>query len=70
MKEAELIKMRYDLKLTQQALVVALEKIKALEEKVFENNQLYIKKMFIFVYNIRTNDKQDYYKRNFYSLGH
>ena len=36
MKEAELIKMRYDLKLTQQALVVALEKIKALEEKVFE----------------------------------
>jgi len=38
MKEAELVKMRYDLKLTQQALVVALEKIKALEEKVFENN--------------------------------
>lgn len=36
MKEAELIKMKHDLRLTQQALVVALNKIEKLEQKVFE----------------------------------
>jgi len=36
MKEAELIKMKHDIKLTQQALVVALDKIEKLEQKVFE----------------------------------
>lgn len=35
MKEAELIKMKHDLRLAQQALVVALNKIEKLEEKVF-----------------------------------
>jgi len=38
MKEVKLIKMQHDLKLTQQALVVALDKIEKLEKKVFENN--------------------------------
>ena len=33
MKESTLIKMQYDLKLVQQALVVALNKIEALEKK-------------------------------------
>lgn len=37
MKESTLVKMKHDLQLAQQALVVALEKIKALEQKVFEN---------------------------------
>ena len=36
MKEAELIRMKHDLRLTQQALVVALNKIEKLEQKVFE----------------------------------
>lgn len=36
MKEVELIKMKHDIKLTQQALVVALDKIEKLEQKVFE----------------------------------
>ena len=36
MKEAELIKMKHDIRLTQQALVVALDKIEKLEQKVFE----------------------------------
>jgi hypothetical protein len=35
MKEAELIKMKYDLRLAQEALVVALHKIDNLEKKVF-----------------------------------
>tara|TARA_R110000796_G_scaffold51179_3_gene120684 strand:+ start:1045 stop:1158 length:114 start_codon:yes stop_codon:yes gene_type:complete len=34
MKESVLIKMQYDLKLAQQALVVALNKIEALENKL------------------------------------
>lgn len=33
MKESTLVKMQYDLKLVQQALVVALNKIEALEKK-------------------------------------
>ena len=33
MKESTLVKMQYDLKLVQQALVVALNKIEALENK-------------------------------------
>lgn len=36
MKEAELIRMKHDLRLAQQALVVALNKIEKLEQKVFE----------------------------------
>lgn len=36
MKESTLVKMQHDLKLTQQALVVALNRIEKLEEKVFE----------------------------------
>tara|TARA_R110000764_G_C10735456_1_gene350026 strand:+ start:291 stop:404 length:114 start_codon:yes stop_codon:yes gene_type:complete len=34
MKESVLIKMQYDLRLAQQALVVALNKIEALENKL------------------------------------
>ena len=34
MKESTLVKMQYDLKLAQQALVVALNKIEALEKKL------------------------------------
>ena len=34
MKEQTLVKMQYDLKLVQQALVVALNKIEALEKKL------------------------------------
>jgi len=34
MKESTLVKMQYDLKLVQQALAVALHKIKQLEEAV------------------------------------
>lgn len=33
MKESTLVKMQYDIKIAQQALVVALERIKRLEEK-------------------------------------
>ena len=36
MKESTLMKMQYDLKIAQQALVVALERIKRLEEKNIE----------------------------------
>lgn len=36
MKESTLVKMQYDLKIAQQALVVALERIKRLEEKNIE----------------------------------
>jgi len=36
MKEVKLIKMQHDIKLTQQALVVALNRLEKLEEKVFE----------------------------------
>jgi hypothetical protein len=36
MKESVLIKMQYDLKLVQQALVVALTRIDRLEEKKIE----------------------------------
>ena len=39
MKEAELYKMKHDLKLTQQALVVALNRLEKLEEKVFEKKE-------------------------------
>ncbi len=35
MKESKLIKMQNDLKIAQQALVVALDKIEKLEQKVF-----------------------------------
>ena len=34
MKESTLVKMQYDLKLAQQALVVALNKIEAIEKKL------------------------------------
>ena len=34
MKESTLVKMQYDLKLVQQALVVALNKIEAIENKL------------------------------------
>jgi len=34
MKESKLVKMQYDLKLVQQALVVALNKIEAIENKL------------------------------------
>ena len=34
MKESTLVKMQYDLKLVQQALVVALNKIEAIERKL------------------------------------
>ena len=39
MKEATLVKMQHDLKLAQQALVVALNRIEKLEEKVFEKKE-------------------------------
>ena len=39
MKESKLIKMQYDLKLTQQALVVALNRIEQLEKKVFPKKE-------------------------------
>jgi len=39
MKEVKLIKMQHDIKLTQQALVVALNKIEKLEEKVFPKDE-------------------------------
>lgn len=37
MKESQLLKMRHDLKIAQQALVVALTRIERLESKVFED---------------------------------
>jgi hypothetical protein len=40
MKESELLKMKRDLKLTQKALVVALEKIKRLEDATFEAKEI------------------------------
>lgn len=40
MKESELLKMKHDLKITQQALVVALEKIKRLEDATFETKEV------------------------------
>ena len=39
MKESKLIKMQYDLELTQQALAVALHKIEQLEKKVFPKKE-------------------------------
>ena len=39
MKEVKLIKMQNDLKLTQQALVVALNRLEKLEEKVFPKDE-------------------------------
>jgi len=39
MKESTLVKMQYDLKIAQQALVVALERIKKLEEKNIEEKE-------------------------------
>jgi len=39
MKEVKLIKMQHDLKLTQQALVVALRRLEKLEEKVFPKDE-------------------------------
>lgn len=39
MKESKLIKMQYDLKLTQQALVVALNRIEQLEKKEEDDNR-------------------------------
>jgi hypothetical protein len=38
MKEQTLVKMQHDLKLTKQALVVALNKIEAIEKKLEEKN--------------------------------
>ena len=40
MKESKLIKMQTDLKIAQQALVVALNRIEKLEEKVFPKDDL------------------------------
>ena len=39
MKETTLLKMKYDLDLTQQAVVVALNKIEALEKKFEQNDK-------------------------------
>ena len=39
MKETTLLKMKYDLELTQKAVVVALNKIEALEKKFEENKE-------------------------------
>jgi len=39
MKEQTLMKMKYDLELTQKAVVVALNKIEKLEEKVFPKEE-------------------------------
>ena len=39
MKESTLVKMQHDLKLTQQALVVALNRIEKLEEKISQKEQ-------------------------------
>ena len=40
MKESELFKMKNDIKLTQQAVVVALEKIKKLEDATFKTKEV------------------------------
>jgi|TARA_E500000318_G_scaffold62683_1_gene58001 hypothetical protein len=40
MKESKLIKMQNDLKIAQQALVVALDKIEKLEKKVFKKEDV------------------------------
>ena len=40
MKEQTLVKMQYDLKLVQQALVVALNKIEVIEKKLEKKYQL------------------------------
>lgn len=45
MKESKLIKMQTDLKIAQQALVVALNRIEKLEEKVFPKDDLYGKEI-------------------------
>ena len=39
MKEQTLVKMHYDLKLVQQALVVALNKIEVIEKKLEKNKE-------------------------------
>jgi hypothetical protein len=39
MKESTLVKMKHDLKLTQQALVVALNRLEQLEKKVFPKDE-------------------------------
>jgi hypothetical protein len=39
MKESTLVKMQHDLKLTQQALVVALNRLEKLEKKVFPKEE-------------------------------
>jgi len=39
MKESTLVKMQHDIKLAQQALVVALNKLEKLEEKVFPKEE-------------------------------
>jgi hypothetical protein len=39
MKESTLVKMQHDLKLTQQALVVALNRLEQLEKKVFPKEE-------------------------------
>jgi hypothetical protein len=39
MKESTLVKMQHDLKLTQQALVVALNRLEQLEKKVFPKDE-------------------------------
>ena len=39
MKEVKLIKMQHDLKLTQQALVVVLNRLEKLEKKVFPKEE-------------------------------
>ncbi len=40
MRESELLKMKHDIKIAQQALVVALEKIKRLEDATFETKEV------------------------------
>jgi hypothetical protein len=40
MRESELLKMKHDIKIAQQALVVALEKIKRLEDATFETEEV------------------------------
>ena len=39
MKESTIIKLQHDLKLTQQALVVALNRLEKLEKKVFPKEE-------------------------------
>jgi hypothetical protein len=39
MKESTIIKLQHDLKLTQQALVVALNRLEQLEKKVFPKDE-------------------------------